>query len=119
MALIGGVFALYLTGTPFSVSAAIGIIGLFGISVMEGIIVLTYFNQKLETGLERSQAILNACHTRLRPVMMTCSAACVRAVAGSLFQRDRFAGAKTARAGCGGRYPAGTGAGADHLVFVE
>lgn len=77
MALIGGVFALYLTGTPFSVSAAIGFIGLFGISVMEGIIVLTYFNRKLETGLERSQAILNACHTRLRPVMMTCSAACV------------------------------------------
>lgn len=77
MALIGGVFALYLTGTPFSVSAAIGFIGLFGISVMEGIIVLTYFNQMLESGMERSQAILNACHTRLRPVMMTCSAACV------------------------------------------
>ncbi len=77
MALIGGVFALFLTGTPFSVSAAIGFIGLFGISVMEGIIVLTYFNQKVETGMERSQAIINSCQTRLRPVMMTCSAACV------------------------------------------
>jgi cobalt-zinc-cadmium resistance protein CzcA len=77
MALIGGIFALYLTGTPFSVSAAIGFIGLFGISVMEGIIVLTYFNQKIETGMERAQAILNACQTRLRPVMMTCCAACV------------------------------------------
>ena len=77
MALIGGIFALYLTGTPFSVSAAIGFIGLFGISVMEGIIVLTYFNHKLEIGVERTQAIMNACQTRLRPVMMTCSAACV------------------------------------------
>lgn len=77
MALIGGIFALYISGTPFSVSAAIGFIGLFGISVMEGIIVLTYFNQMLETGMVRSQAILNSCHTRLRPVMMTCSAACV------------------------------------------
>ena len=77
MALIGGIFALYLTGTPFSVSAAIGFIGLFGISVMEGIIVVTYFNQMLESGMERSQAILNSCNTRLRPVMMTCCAACV------------------------------------------
>ena len=77
MALIGGIFALYLTGTPFSVSAAIGFIGLFGISVMEGIIVLTYFNQTIETGVDRSRAIRNSCQTRLRPVMMTCCAACV------------------------------------------
>jgi heavy metal efflux system protein len=77
MALIGGIFALYFTGTPFSVSAAIGFIGLFGISVMEGIIVLSYFNQLVEYGLERSEAILRAAQTRLRPVMMTCIAACV------------------------------------------
>ncbi len=77
MALIGGIFALYVTGTAFSVSAAIGFIGLFGISVMEGIIVLTYFNQLIESGEERSQAIQKSCQTRLRPVMMTCCAACV------------------------------------------
>ncbi len=77
MALIGGIFALYVTGTPFSVSAAIGFIGLFGISVMEGIIVLSYFNQLIDAGLDTSQAILRACQTRLRPVMMTCFAACV------------------------------------------
>ena len=76
-ALIGGIFALYLTRTPFSVSAAIGFIGLFGISVMEGIIVIAYFNQLLDAGMRRSDAILRACHTRLRPVMMTCIAACV------------------------------------------
>jgi heavy metal efflux system protein len=74
MALIGGIFALYATG---SVSAAIGFIGLFGISVMEGIIVLSYFNQLIDSGLDTSQAILRACQSRLRPVMMTCFAACV------------------------------------------
>ncbi|PRC91956.1 efflux RND transporter permease subunit [Solimicrobium silvestre] len=76
MALIGGIFALYVTGTPFSVSAAIGFIGLFGISVMEGIIVLSYYNQLIESGTERAHAIVQSCQTRLRPVMMTCSAAC-------------------------------------------
>jgi heavy metal efflux system protein len=77
MALIGGVFALYLANMPFSVSAAIGFIGLFGVSVMEGIIVLTYFNQLIDAGLDRSQALFRACQTRLRPVLMTCFAACV------------------------------------------
>jgi heavy metal efflux system protein len=48
MAMVGGVFALLLTGAPFSVSAAIGFIALFGIAVMEGIILLSYFNQLVE-----------------------------------------------------------------------
>jgi cobalt-zinc-cadmium resistance protein CzcA len=77
MALVGGIFALSLTGTPFSVSAAIGFIGLFGISVMEGIIVISYFNQLLESGLDRASAVIRAGEIRLRPVMITCSAACV------------------------------------------
>jgi cobalt-zinc-cadmium resistance protein CzcA len=77
MAMIGGIFALYLTETPFSVSAAIGFIALFGIAVMEGIILLSYFNQLIERGEERDSAILQACETRFRPVMMTCIAACV------------------------------------------
>ena len=77
LALIGGVFALAITGTPFSVSAAIGFIGLFGISVMEGIIILSYFNRRLESGLGREDALVDAGKARLRPVMMTCIAACV------------------------------------------
>jgi cobalt-zinc-cadmium resistance protein CzcA len=77
MAMIGGVFALYLSGTPFSVSAAIGFIALFGIAVMEGIILLSYYNQLVDEGTERSAAVTNACVTRFRPVMMTCCAACV------------------------------------------
>jgi heavy metal efflux system protein len=77
MAMIGGVFALLLTGTAFSVSAAIGFIALFGIAVMEGIILLSYFNQLVEAGAVRGAAIMQACQTRFRPVMMTCIAACV------------------------------------------
>jgi cobalt-zinc-cadmium resistance protein CzcA len=77
MALIGGIFTLYLTGTPLSVSAAIGFIGLLGISVMNGIIVLNSFNRLIAGGWARSEAILQACENQLRPVMMTCFAACV------------------------------------------
>jgi cobalt-zinc-cadmium resistance protein CzcA len=77
MALIGGTFALYLTGTAFSVSAAIGFVALFGIAAMEGIIILSYFNMLIDAGLERLAAITRACHLRLRPVMMTCMAGCV------------------------------------------
>ena len=77
MALIGGIFTLYFTGTPFSVSAAIGFVALFGISAMDGIIVLTYFNNALESGLDRTTAILRTCHVQFRPVMMTCIVAAV------------------------------------------
>jgi cobalt-zinc-cadmium resistance protein CzcA len=77
MAAIGGIFALHLTGTPFSVSAAIGFIALFGISVMDGIIVLAFYNRMLRNGVSRQDAILRTCHVQFRPVMMTCVAACV------------------------------------------
>lgn len=77
MALAGGIFALFVTGTAFSVSAAIGFIGLFGISVMGGILVLSYYNQMLATGLSREAAVLRAARTQFRPVMMTCVAAMV------------------------------------------
>ncbi|TGD94648.1 efflux RND transporter permease subunit [Methylobacterium nonmethylotrophicum] len=77
MALIGGIFALVLTGTAFSVSAAIGFIALFGISTMEGVILLSYCNQLMDEGWARAQAIHHAADVRMRPVMMTCVAACV------------------------------------------
>jgi heavy metal efflux system protein len=77
MALTGGIFALVLTGIPFSVSAAIGFVALFGISAMNGIIVIAYFNTLIDAGLERSAAITRACAVRMRPVMMTCIVACV------------------------------------------
>jgi len=77
MALIGGIFALCLTDTPFSVSAAIGFVALFGIAAMDGIMVLSYYNQSIDAGLDRTGAILRACQVQMRPVMMTCAVACV------------------------------------------
>ena len=72
MASIGGVLGLVLTGTSFSISAAIGFIALFGISVMDGIIILSYYNELIDDGLERMQAVLRACEHQMRPVLMTC-----------------------------------------------
>jgi len=77
MALIGGIFALVLTGIPFSVSAAIGFVALFGISAMNGIIIIAYFNTLIEAGIERSAALSRACAVKMRPVTMTCIVACV------------------------------------------
>jgi len=75
MALIGGVFALFLTGTPFSVSAAIGFVALFGIAAMDGIIVLSFYNRLVLDGVDRAIAILRSCEVQMRPVVMTCVAA--------------------------------------------
>jgi heavy metal efflux system protein len=72
MAIIGGVFALLVTGIPFSVSAAIGFIALFGISVMDGIIVLSQYNQLIDAGLDRTSAVLRTGELQMRPVLMTC-----------------------------------------------
>jgi len=72
MAVIGGIIGLCLTGVPFSVSAAIGFIALFGISVMNGIIVLSQYNFLTRSGMERTQAIIQTGTLQLRPVLMTC-----------------------------------------------
>jgi cobalt-zinc-cadmium resistance protein CzcA len=72
MAIIGGVLALSVTGIPFSVSAAIGFIALFGIAVMDGIIVLSQYNNLIDSGLERTAAALRTGALQMRPVLMTC-----------------------------------------------
>jgi cobalt-zinc-cadmium resistance protein CzcA len=77
MALLGGIFSLRITGTPFSVSSAIGFVALFGIAAMDGILILSYYHLSLESGLDRAGAMLQTCRTQLRPVMMTCIVACV------------------------------------------
>ena len=84
MAMIGGIFALFVTGTPFSVSAAIGFVALFGIAAMDGILVLSYYNLCLASGLDRVAAIRETGHTQLRPVMMTCIVACVGLIPAAL-----------------------------------
>ena len=74
---IGGVLALYITGTTFSVSAAVGFISLLGVAVQDGIIVLSYYKQLRQSGLRREKALVQAREIRLRPVLMTCMSACI------------------------------------------
>jgi cobalt-zinc-cadmium resistance protein CzcA len=71
-ATVGGVFALYFTGTVLSVSAAVGFITLFGVAVMDGVLLITYVRNAIaEGGEDRQQAILEAVSRRMRPVLMT------------------------------------------------
>jgi heavy metal efflux system protein len=77
MALLGGILALWVSGTAFSVSSAIGFVALFGIAAMDGILILSYYHLSLESGLDRARAMLQTCRTQLRPVAMTCTVACV------------------------------------------
>jgi cobalt-zinc-cadmium resistance protein CzcA len=73
----GGIIALYLTGLAFSISAAIGFISLFGVSVMNGILILTYYNQVRTGGMSASAALYHAAEQRMRPMLMTSLAACI------------------------------------------
>jgi heavy metal efflux system protein len=77
MALIGGILALQLADLPFSISAAIGFVALFGIAAMNGIMVVGCFNRLIEAGVEREEALRRTCELQMRPVLMTCVAACV------------------------------------------
>ncbi|MDE2423289.1 MAG: efflux RND transporter permease subunit [Betaproteobacteria bacterium] len=73
----GGVIALAVTGLHFSISAAIGFVSLFGVSVMNGILVITYYNQLRYSGLPPFEAMFNAADQRMRPMLMTALSACI------------------------------------------
>jgi heavy metal efflux system protein len=77
MALVGGIFGLFLADMPFSISAAIGFVALFGIAAMNGIMVVGCYNRLIESGMERARALSETCEQQMRPVLMTCVAACV------------------------------------------
>jgi cobalt-zinc-cadmium resistance protein CzcA len=69
---VGGVFALYFTHTVLSVSAAVGFITLFGVAVMDGVLLITYIRSaQAEHGAESQGAIIEAVSRRIRPVLMT------------------------------------------------
>jgi cobalt-zinc-cadmium resistance protein CzcA len=68
---IGGIWALYLTGTNFSISAAVGFISLFGVAIMDGLLMVSYFNALRSRGLPLYDAIIEGASKRVRPVMMT------------------------------------------------
>jgi cobalt-zinc-cadmium resistance protein CzcA len=68
---IGGIWALYLTDTNFSISAAVGFISLFGVAIMDGLLMISYFNALRAKGLSLHQSIMEGAAKRVRPVMMT------------------------------------------------
>jgi heavy metal efflux system protein len=76
MAAIGGVLALLLRGMPFSISAGVGFIALFGVAVLNGIVLIAEFNRLKQDGLsDLNEIILQGTQIRLRPVLMTAAVA--------------------------------------------
>ena len=76
-AVAGGVLALFISGLNFSISAAVGFVSLFGISVMNGILMITYYNQARLRGGKPIDAMFHAASTRMRPLLMTSLSACL------------------------------------------
>jgi heavy metal efflux system protein len=75
LAVTGGVFALWLRDMPFSISAAVGFIALSGVAVLNGVVMISYFNQLREQGKDVRTAVIEGSLTRLRPVLMTAAVA--------------------------------------------
>jgi len=71
LAVTGGVFALWLRGLPFSISAAVGFIALSGVAVLNGVVLISFFNQLRAQGRTVREAVTEGALTRLRPVLMT------------------------------------------------
>ena len=71
LALIGGILGLLVTGLYLSVPAAVGFIALFGVAVLNGVVLVSQFNQLRQEGLPLEEAVRRGCERRLRPVLMT------------------------------------------------
>ncbi|HQN64697.1 MAG TPA: CusA/CzcA family heavy metal efflux RND transporter [Methylophilus sp.] len=74
-AMIGGVFALWISGEYLSVPASVGFIALLGIAVLNGVVMLSYFNQLAEHGMRLQEVVVEGAKRRLRPVLMTANIA--------------------------------------------
>ncbi|MDP1969717.1 MAG: efflux RND transporter permease subunit, partial [Methylobacter sp.] len=75
LAMVGGVFALWLSGEYLSVPASVGFIALLGIAVLNGVVMVSYFNQLIATGMDLVKVVQVGSSRRLRPVLMTASIA--------------------------------------------
>jgi len=75
LAMVGGVFALWASGEYLSVPASVGFIALLGIAVLNGVVMVSYFNQLIASGMDMARVVLVGSSRRLRPVMMTASIA--------------------------------------------
>jgi heavy metal efflux system protein len=73
----GGIMALYFSGLDFSISAAVGFVSLFGVSVMNGILIMTYYNEVRVSGMGTVEAMYHAAEQRMRPMLMTALSACI------------------------------------------
>jgi cobalt-zinc-cadmium resistance protein CzcA len=76
-AIAGGLLGLYVSGLDFSISAAIGFISVFGISVMNGILLIGYYNEVRQAGMHTVEAMFHAASQRMRSVLMTGLSACI------------------------------------------
>jgi len=74
-AMIGGVLAMWLSGEYLSVPASVGFIALLGIAVLNGVVMVTYFNQLHAQGMPVAEIVVEGAKRRLRPVLMTASIA--------------------------------------------
>jgi cobalt-zinc-cadmium resistance protein CzcA len=74
-AMIGGVFALWASGEYMSVPASVGFIALLGIAVLNGVVMVSYFNQLLAHGMAIADVVMEGAKRRLRPVLMTANIA--------------------------------------------
>src|SRR5690606_24109271 len=70
-ALIGGIWALLITNTNFSISAGVGFIALFGICIQNGVILTTVFKNNLREGMSLADTLVDGVRSRIRPVVMT------------------------------------------------
>ena len=76
-AVAGGILGLYVGGQNMSVSAAVGFISLFGVSAMDGILLVSYIRKNLDEGMSSEEGIIDAGKTRMRQVFMTGLSACI------------------------------------------
>ncbi len=119
MAVFGGVIGLLLTGIPFSVSAAIGFIALFGISVMDGIIILSQYNQLIDEGMDRSRAILADRRTAVASGADDLRGRRRRIAAGGAVVGDWIAGSEAPGGGGGCRHDARARGDFGHLASID
>ncbi|MEO7539509.1 MAG: efflux RND transporter permease subunit [Pyrinomonadaceae bacterium] len=71
LAVVGGVLALFVVGLPFSISAGVGFIALFGVAVLDGVVMVSYINRLREEGRSVMEAVREGAEARLRPILMT------------------------------------------------
>jgi cobalt-zinc-cadmium resistance protein CzcA len=76
-AVCGGILGLYVFGLNASVSAAVGFISLFGVSTMDGVLLVSYIRRRLDEGLGKDEAIIGAAQIRMRQIFMTGLSACI------------------------------------------